>query len=100
MTFVHVVLFWMKPSAPAAHREQLANDCRELLSQIPGLTLIEVGHPAMTPREVVDNTYDVGLLTVFKDSAAHDVYQTHPLHLKFIERNKANWERVKIYDFK
>ena len=53
----------------------------------------------MTPREVVDNSYHIGLLVMFADSAAHDVYQTHPLHLQFIERNKANWQRVQIYDF-
>jgi hypothetical protein len=98
--FVHVVLFWMKPDATPAQHEQLADDCRTLLKDIPGLKVLEVGKPAMTPREVVDNSYHIGLLTVFTDSAAHDVYQTHPQHLKFIERNKANWERVKIYDFK
>lgn len=97
--FVHVVLFWMKPDAPAAHQEQLLADCRELLAPIPGLAFFDVGRPAMTPREVVDNSYHVGLLTVFIDKAAHDAYQTHPSHLKFIERNKANWDRVKIYDF-
>ena len=53
----------------------------------------------MTPRDVVDNSYAVGLLTVFKDRAGHDAYQTHPTHMDFINRNKANWERVQVYDF-
>ena len=97
--FVHVVFFWMKPDAPPAHREQLLADCLSFLSGIPGVVAFDAGRPAMTPREVVDNTYDVGLLTVFADKAAHDAYQVHPLHLQFIERNKANCDRVKIYDF-
>ena len=28
------------------------------------------------------------------------VIEVHELHKQFIERNKANWERVQIYDFK
>lgn len=97
--FVHAVFFWMKPDAPAAHQEQLLADCHTLLAKVPGLTFFDAGRPAMTPREVVDNSYHVGLITVFADKGGHDVYQTHPLHLEFIERNKANWDRVKIYDF-
>ncbi len=53
----------------------------------------------MTPREVVDNSYSVGLCVILQDAAAHDVYQTHPLHLDFIARNKGEWERVKVMDF-
>ncbi len=97
--FVHTVFFWLKDDAPAGAQEQLLKDCRELLSRIPTVKLFDAGRPAMTPREVVDNTYHVGLLTAFEDSASHDVYQTHELHLEFIERNKANWKRVQVYDF-
>jgi hypothetical protein len=97
--FTHIVLFWLKPDAPAQAREQLAEDCRALLSKIPGVKFLTAGHPAMTPREVVDNSYSVGLCVILTDRAAHDVYQTHPLHLEFIARNKAHWERVRVMDF-
>lgn len=53
----------------------------------------------MTPREIVDNSYDVGLCVVLENAAAHDVYQQHPLHLQFIARNKAAWQRIQVYDF-
>ena len=97
--FVHAVYFWIKSDAPAEAQEQLLSDCHTLLGKIPGLAFFDAGRPAMTPREVVDNSYSVGLLTVFADVAAHDVYQAHPLHLEFIARNKANWQRVQVYDF-
>ena len=97
--FVHVVFFWVPAGAPAAAVEQLATDAQQLLSQIQTVQSIEVGKPAMTPREVVDNSYQVGLLTTFADSAGHDVYQTHPLHLEFIARNKQYFGRVQVYDF-
>jgi hypothetical protein len=97
--FTHVVLFWMKPDASANATQQTLDDCRSLLAKIPTLKFFDVGRPAMTPRDVVDNTYDVGLLTVFADRAGHDAYQEHPLHKEFIARNKANWSRVQVYDF-
>jgi hypothetical protein len=37
---------------------------------------------------------------VLDDAAGHDEYQVHELHKHFIERNKPNWKRVQIYDFK
>ena len=97
--FVHAVFFWMKEDAPAGAAAQTLADCQELIGKIPGLVAFSAGRPAMTPREVVDNTYAVGLLTAFADRAAHDAYQVHPLHLQFVERNKANWARVQVYDF-
>src|SRR5688572_7219253 len=57
--FVHVVLFWMKEDAASGAREQLKRDCEQLLAKIPGARQCWAGHPAMTPREVVDNSYDV-----------------------------------------
>jgi hypothetical protein len=98
--FVHVVLFWMKPGAPDGAREQLKSDCETYLGSIPVVRQLRAGNPAMTPREVVDNSYDVGLCVVLDDAAGHDEYQVHELHKQFIERNKANWQRVQIYDFK
>ena len=97
--FTHVVLFWLKPNTPETARASLEKDCTELLRQVPGVKFISAGRPAMTPREVVDNSYDVGLCVVFDTSAQHDVYQTHPIHLEFIARNKAIWDRVRVVDF-
>ena len=98
--FIHTVYFWLNDDAPAAAREQLEKDCIEILGKIPSLRHVWAGRPAMTPREVVDNTYAVGLCTVFDDAKGHDEYQVHELHKRFIERNKPNWKRVQVYDFK
>ena len=98
--FIHVVLFWLKPNAPAAAREQVIADARSLLAKIPSVKHLWVGEAAMTPREVVDNSYDVGLCVALDDAKGHDVYQEHPLHLEFIARNKPSWNRVQVYDFK
>lgn len=97
--FVHTVFFWMKPGVSDADRRQLVSDCLELLGKVPTVKQIWAGRPAQTPREVVDNSYDVGLTVILADKASHDVYQEHPLHLDFIKRNKQNWARVQVYDY-
>ena len=97
--FIHFVLFWMNRDATPTQREQLIADAKTYLGKIPTVRTLHVGKPNMTPRPVVDNTYDVGLCVVLDDPAGHDIYQEHPLHKQFIERNKQNWQRVLIYDF-
>ena len=98
--FFHVVYFWMNPGSTEAQRKQLVDDCTTYLAKIPTVRQLWAGRPAMTPRDVVDNSYDVGLCVAMDDAAGHDVYQEHPLHKEFIARNKPQWKRVQIYDFK
>ena len=97
--FVHTVYFWLNAGTPDDARRQLINDCRELLGKIPTVRHLWSGPPAMTPRDVVDNSYDVGLSVILDDAEGHDAYQTHPKHQEFIARNKPHWKRVQVYDF-
>jgi hypothetical protein len=97
--FVHTVYFWIKPDAPSTAAAQLEQDCKELLSKVPTVRHLWAGRCVPSQRPVVDSSYAVGLTTVFDDAAGHDTYQAHELHLKFIERNKAAWARVQVYDY-
>jgi len=98
--FVHVVYFWLNEGTPDSARQQTLDDCQTYLAKIPTVRQLYTGRPAMTPRQVVDNSYQVGLCVILENSAAHDVYQEHPLHKQFIARNSASWKRVQVYDFK
>jgi hypothetical protein len=101
-TFIHIVYFWLRDeettdAAPAVARA-LAEGCRLHLASIPGVLRLEVGFPAGTQRDVVDNSYGVALVVEFSDSAAHDFYQSHPDHLRFIDTCSHLWRRVQVYD--
>ena len=97
---VHTVYFYLKPNTPKAAVEQLVADCRTILTKIPTVRQLFAGVPAGTAeRDVIDNSYAVGLTVLFDDLAAHNIYQDHPLHHDFINRNKAHWARVQVYDF-
>ncbi len=49
-------------------------------------------------RPVNDRMYHVALHVYFKDKEAHDVYQTAPDHMKFIDENKSKWKQVRVFD--
>lgn len=96
---VHVVLFWLKPGTSDADRKQLEADGVGMLKGIPSVRHIWSGRPAMTPRDVVDNSYDVGLCVVYDDKSGLDLYQSHELHTAFLQKHKTNFQRVQVYDF-
>ncbi|MEX0776202.1 MAG: Dabb family protein [Phycisphaeraceae bacterium] len=97
--FIHMVFFWLKDGTSAVQQAALEQDCRQMLGQVPGVRQLWAGKPAMTPRDVVDNSYHVGLCVVLDDQAGHDAYQVHDLHQQFIARHKPHWQRVQVYDF-
>jgi hypothetical protein len=96
--FIHTVLFWLKEGSGEAERARLIEECKTYLAAVSTVRYIAVGPPAGTAREVVDNSYDVGLVVHFDDTAGYEVYEDAPSHLEFIDRNNAFWERVQVYD--
>jgi hypothetical protein len=97
-TFIHTVLFWLKEDTTESQKNALVKDCKDLLGTISSVRYLAVGLPAGTPREVVDNSFGVGLVVHFDDEAGHEIYQKAEKHLEFIERNQHVWVRVQVYD--
>jgi hypothetical protein len=97
--FVHTVYFWLNDDAPENIRDDMIASCRNSMAKIPTARHVWAGTPAMTPRPVVDNTYDVGLCVILDDVKGHDEYQAHALHQEFLANFKKHWKRVQIYDF-
>lgn len=96
--FLHMVYFWMREGAEDTDALKLAAGCRTYLAAIPTVLRLEVGFPAGTQRDVVDNSYGVGLMVEFADAEGHAVYHDHPDHLRFIEQCSPLWSRVQVYD--
>ncbi len=97
--FIHQVFFWMNADAPADAAARMIDYLLKNVPNVPSVKHVWAGRPAMTPRTVVDNSYQVGLCVVFDDAAGHDVYQPHPLHLGFMEQFKMYWKTVKVFDY-
>lgn len=97
MLLAHQVFFSLKEPTPA-NRQKLVDACHKYLSDHPGTVFYAAGTLADLSRPVNDREFDVALHVIFKDRASHDAYQTAPKHLQFIEENKADWAKVRVFD--
>ena len=94
----HCVFFALKNNTPENCRA-LVDECNTYLNRPEGVVFMHAGvRDADLDREVNDTDFDVSLVIVFESRQAHDVYQDHPEHLTFIERNKQTWRSVRVFD--
>jgi hypothetical protein len=97
--FSHVVIFWTDPNNLQA-ADALIAGAEEFLKPIPGIVNFHVGKMVPSHRPVVDQSYQVALNVQFHSKQAQDDYQTHPLHLQFVEvALKPNCAKACVYDF-
>lgn len=95
---IHNVFFTLKDGSPA-NIQKLTDACFKYLKDHPGVEYFAAGPlvPELA-RPVNDRDFHVALLVVFKSKKDHDIYQTAPDHLKFIEENKPTWDKVRVFD--
>jgi hypothetical protein len=94
----HMVYFTLKDNAPEKV-EVLVAACRKYLTGHPGTVFFAAGTLVSDLTRPVNQTdFDVALQLVFESREAHDAYQVAPRHVQFIEENKANWAKVRVFD--
>ena len=94
----HIVFFDLVDDSDEA-RQNLITSAKNFLSGHDGTLYFSVGIIGEGfDRPVNDHDFSVALHVVFENKAAHDVYQTHERHVAYIEENKANWKRVRVFD--
>jgi hypothetical protein len=95
---VHHVFFWMKNPESKANRDQLVAGVKTL-KKIKSIKALHVGVVADTEkRDVVDKSWGVSELMFFEDLEGQANYQTHPIHLEFIQNYSHLWDKVVVYD--
>jgi hypothetical protein len=95
---VHNVYFALKDNSTEA-KKKLVDACKKYLTEHPGEVFFAAGTLAEDlNRPVNDRDFDVALHIVFKDKASHDKYQDDKRHKEFIEENKDNWKKVRVFD--
>lgn len=94
----HMVYFKLKDNSPEAKKKFL-DSCDALLSGHEGTVFYSAGGVAEAFKgEFNDREWDIALHLVFTDKAAHDKYQVHPDHKKFVADNKDAMEKVRVFD--
>lgn len=94
----HHVFFWLKNPDSKEDLNKLIEGLRSL-SKIETIKELRIGVPASTEkREVVDNSFSVSELMFFDNVEGQNVYQSHPIHQKFVAECSHLWEKVIVYD--
>ena len=97
-SLIHHVFFWLKTAGSKADRDRLIAGL-ETLRGIEVVQQLHIGVPASTEkRDVVDNSYDVSELMIFRSVEDQKLSQDHPLHLKFVKDCSPLWAKVVVYD--
>lgn len=95
---VHNVFFSLHDKSAESKQKQI-DACWKYLAGHPGVVYFSVAVLAEPlNRPVNDREFDVALHMVFRSMADHDIYQTHPRHVQFIEENKPRWAKVRVFD--
>lgn len=95
--FIHHVFFWLKNPESNEDLNQLIEGLQKL-SKAPTIKDFHIGKPAQTTRGVIDSSYSASWLLLFKNAEDQDLYQTDPIHLKFIDECSNLWNKVLVYD--
>jgi hypothetical protein len=98
MRMVHNVYFTLKDRSDTAVANLIAA-CRKYLTVQPGIQFFAVGGLAKDlTREVNERDWDVALHLVFTTPQHQAAYQDDPTHHRFIDENKTNWAKVRVFD--
>ncbi len=96
---VHVVLVWLKEAGNADHRQRII-DATRALADIPGVIQLHVGESVPSNREIVDDSFDVGLYFTFASVDDMRAYLVDPRHQAAVQEIFGPLsERYIAYDF-
>lgn len=94
----HMAYFQLNDNS-SANVAKLVASCDKHLKGHPGEVFYAAGSLAKElNRPVNDRDWDVALHLVFRTKADLDKYADAPRHLTFIDENKANWKKVRVFD--
>ena len=94
---VHHVFFYLKDPQNAQDEAKLLEGL-EKLAKISTVKLSHIGRPARTSGEAIEKGYSLSWLCFFKNLIEEEIYQTDPVHVKFLEEYSHLWEKRVVYD--
>lgn len=95
--FVHHVFFYLKNPQSTKDEASLLEGL-EKLAKVSTIQFVHIGRPAVTNRDGIEKGYSISWLCFFRNLIEEEIYQTDPIHLKFIEDYSYLWEKVVVYD--
>lgn len=96
--FAHVVYFWLENPKDKDATRQFVDDTHSFLKKIDVIQSYFVGKPSPSDRSVVDGSFTISLVLMFKNKQDQDIYQAHPDHRYFAEKTKSIRQKTLVYD--
>ena len=94
----HVVLCWLKDASKPANLEAVMEASRQL-ETIALINDIAVGRPVASERDIVDDSFDVGLVVDFRNQQDLEQYLIHGEHVRRVKEVLApQCQRIQVYD--
>ncbi len=94
----HVVLIWLNESGNQQHIEQLVSISMQLL-EIEEIRQLHVGTAIPSDRNIVDDSFDVGIYMTFESAKDMEAYLQHPKHKNAVrEFIKPLAKKIVVYD--
>ena len=95
----HVVFLWLKEPGNKEHRKKLVA-ATQTFRDIPGVVNVNAGEVIESEREIVDDSFDVGLTLTFATVDDMNAYLTHPLHKDALKSVlKPLVRKIVVYDY-
>lgn len=96
----HVVLCWLNTPGDDAQAAEVIRVSKELAS-VPGLRSLHAGRVLPSEREIVDDSFDVGVVMDFESPEAMEAYLVNPEHVRRVnETLRPLCGRVRVHDFR
>jgi hypothetical protein len=94
----HMVFFTLKDHSPESRAKFVAS-CEKYLTNHDGAVFFAVGTIAEDVVEAPSvRDFDVALHVVFDSKDAEARYLKHPRHTQFVEENKDQFAKVRVFD--
>jgi len=95
----HVVLCWLKEPGNVAQRA-LIIEVSKKFRKIPGVIDVRVGESIPSDRDIVDDSFDVGICLTYASVEDMNAYLEHPDHVKAAKEVLGPIaKKIVVYDF-
>lgn len=95
----HIVLCWLKEPGNIGQSKKIIEASRSF-TDIPGVLEIRTGRAIKSDRDVVDDSFDVGICITLRTPEDLERYTTHPIHTAAIKNVLLPFvDRIVVYDF-
>jgi hypothetical protein len=96
---IHSVFLWLKKPGDEQHMQRLLHATHRLRA-IPGVLDIHFGEKIESDRDIVDDSFDIGITMYFSSTEAMNEYLVHPLHHAVVEQEiRPLVDRIVVHDF-